>query len=111
MKNALVIVCALLAATLLVHESATAADPVKWSAPMSQYPTQWTPTTPPPAYNPQAYQYPYGYGAGYQGYGSLYGYGGAYPSGYTGAVPAGYNGYPAGQYSGNPYYGYYGQGN
>lgn len=47
-------------------------DPIKWSAPLSAYPNQWTPTTPPPAYGSQyANQYPYGYPyGGYQPYGA-----------------------------------------
>jgi hypothetical protein len=63
---------------------------VKWSVPMNEYPNQWYPTTPPPAYNPNGYYYP--------GYGS--GYGGGYGRYYQG----GYGAYPQGGYSGNPYY-------
>lgn len=72
-----------------------AQDPVKWSAPMNEYPTQWNPTTAPPSYyNPYGYTYPYaGYGYGY--------YGNQYQGGYQG------NQY--GGQTGNPYYGYYGQ--
>jgi len=63
---------------------------VKWSVPMNEYPNQWYPTSPPPAYNPYGYYYP--------GYGS--GYGGGYGRYYQG----GYGAYPQGGYSGNPYY-------
>ncbi|AFM27618.1 hypothetical protein [Desulfomonile tiedjei] len=64
------------------------ADPIRWSAPMNEYPTQWYPTAPPPQQNPYGYQYPAGYGYGYGTWGQ-------YPSGYQG-------------FSGNPYHGYYG---
>ncbi|MGO9122237.1 MAG: hypothetical protein ACLQPD_32070, partial [Desulfomonilaceae bacterium] len=63
---------------------------VKWSVPMNEYPNQWYPTAPPPAYNPYGYYYP-GYGSGYAG-----GYGRYYQGGY--------GAYPQGGYSGNPYY-------
>jgi hypothetical protein len=66
---------------------------VKWSAPMSEYPNQWYPTSPPPVYNPYGYYHPgYGYGGGYGRY-------------YQG----GYGSFPQGGYSGNPYYYQYGQ--
>lgn len=67
---------------------------VKWSAPLSEYPTPWVPTTAPPAYhNPQSVQYPYpAYGeAGY----SPYGYN--HPAGYGYQPPA------TPSFSGNPY--------
>ncbi|MGD9818761.1 MAG: hypothetical protein AB7V04_08665 [Desulfomonilaceae bacterium] len=72
-----------------------AQDPVKWSAPMNEYPSPWSPTNAPPSYyNPYGYNYPYAaYGYGY--------YGNQYQGGY------GANQY--GGYTGNPYYGYYGQ--
>ncbi|MGC8657483.1 MAG: hypothetical protein ACP5U1_00245 [Desulfomonilaceae bacterium] len=78
-----------------------AQDPIKWSAPMNNYPEQWAPTPAPPQYGQYGYgysYYPYGYGSyGYGGYmqnpGYSYGYG----------APGQQYG---GQYSGNPYYGY-----
>ena len=72
-----------------------AQDPVKWSAPMNDYPTQWNPTAAPPSYhNPYGYTYPYaGYGYGPYGNQSQ----GAYQGNYYGGQ------------AGNPYYGYYGQ--
>ncbi len=76
---------------LMIFGHAFAQNPIKWSAPMNEYPTPWYPTAPPPSYyNPYGYyQNPYGYG--YGGYG-----------GYQG----GYQNYG---FSGNPYYYYYGQ--
>ncbi len=66
-------------------------DPIKWSAPMNEYPTQWNPTNAPPSYyNPYGYTYPYGaYGYGYQG----------------NQYPGNYQGYYHGSQAGNPYYG------
>lgn len=85
----------LLAGAVTPVECSAQQDPVKWSAPMNDYPTQWNPTAAPPSnYNPYGYHYPYGaYGYGYQG---------QYPAAYQG------NQYYGGQ-TGNPYYGYYGQ--
>lgn len=79
------------------------ADPVKWSAPINQYPNPWSPTAAPPNY--QNY-YPYA-AYGYGGYGGYPGYGGGYGGHYSGQNPA----YPQGGFSGNPYqpYYYYGQ--
>jgi hypothetical protein len=72
----------------------SAEEPVKWSAPMTHYPSQWSPTPAPQNYyNPYGYQYyydPYGFGAGGQ-------YGGSYQGG-----PQNYQ-YPNGAFSGNPY--------
>ena len=84
----------LLAGCVIVNDC-MAQDPVKWSAPMNDYPTQWSPTNAPPSYyNPYGYNYPYAaYGYGYQG--------NQYQGGYQG-------GHYGGQV-GNPYYGYYGQ--
>lgn len=39
--------------------------PVKWSAPLEQYPSAWKPTTPPPNFTPEGYQQ---YPADYYGY-------------------------------------------
>ncbi len=83
--------------TLLSYNLSAAQDPVKWSAPMTQYPNQWSPTTAPPQYAyPYVYNqsaYPPGYGAeGYWGYGTQY-------PGYYGRAQQGY--------SGNPYHHYY----
>ncbi|HTY25370.1 MAG TPA: hypothetical protein VMC85_19720 [Desulfomonilaceae bacterium] len=69
---------------------------VKWSAPINEYPNPWSPTAPPPVYNPYGYYYP-----GYAGYGGYGGYGRYYQGGYYG--------YPQGGYSGNPYYYQYSQ--
>ncbi|MCL5124557.1 MAG: hypothetical protein M1511_08690 [Deltaproteobacteria bacterium] len=68
-------------------------DPIKWSAPMNNYPEQWAPTPAPPQYNQYGY-YPYG-AYGYGGYGQNQGYSYGY-----GAPSQQYGG----QYSGNPYY-------
>jgi len=71
-----------------------AQDPVKWSAPMNEYPNPWYPTPAPP---PSQY-YPWGYYGGYGGY---------YPGYYPGYYQGGYQGYGGQQgYSGNPYYYY-----
>ncbi|MFC1834630.1 hypothetical protein ACFL2Q_07845 [Thermodesulfobacteriota bacterium] len=80
-------------------------EPVKWSAPMSAYPKQWSPTAPPPSYyNPYGYQYPYGaYGYGPQAaYGAYPGYGAYGGHGYNQAAYSG-------RHTGNPYLRYYGQ--
>jgi hypothetical protein len=91
------ILFSLLAALL---PAVASADPVKWSAPMNQYPNQWTPTAAPPNYynNPYGYYYP----SGYSPYGVSQGYGsyGGYQS-----PQQGY--YPGGGFSGNPYHPYY----
>lgn len=91
--------CILAAAALvifgLVFSAPTfAQNPVKWSAPMNEYPNPWYPTARPPSYyNPYGYyQNPYGY----------YGYGNPGYGGYN-------QGYQQGGFSGNPYYYYYGQ--
>ncbi len=72
----------------------SAEDTVKWSAPMPDYPSQWSPTSPPPNYyNPYGYQYyydPYGFGVGGQHGGSFQGGAQNYQ-------------YPYGTFSGNPY--------
>ena len=75
---------------ILFSAAVAASEPLKWSAPMNQYPSQWYPSAPPPQNynNPYGYQYPY---SGY-GYGNWGNYQGAY-----------------GGFSGNPYYNYYGQ--
>jgi hypothetical protein len=85
---------------LSIMSGTALADPVKWSAPINQYPNPWSPTAAPPNY--QDY-YPY---AAY-GYGGYPGYGGGYGGNYSGQNPA----YPQGGFSGNPYqpYYYYGQ--
>jgi len=74
-----------------------ASEPVKWSAPMNEYPTQWVPAPQPPSYyNMYGYRYPY---AAYGGY-DVYGYGtfGRYYGGYPGYAQGrqGYYGYPYG---------------
>jgi hypothetical protein len=83
----------IIASMLLVLWSAVAAvsEPIRWSAPMNEYPSQWYPTAPPPQYNNQ------------------YGYGNQYP--YSGYGYGNWGGYQGGQggFSGNPYYYYYGQ--
>lgn len=83
---------AILTAILLIICSAAVAfaEPIRWTAPMNDYPTQWYPSAPPPQYNNQ-------YGYGYQNPYSGYGY--ANPGYYQGGQ---------GGFSGNPYY-YYGQ--
>lgn len=96
MKRILVVfLCLFLLAGEIVPIQCLAQDPVKWSAPMNQYPTQWNPTAQPPSYyNPYGYTYPYeAYGYGYQG------------NQFPGANQGNYYG---GQ-TGNPYYGYYGR--
>lgn len=90
-----IILVSILAASVPV---AASADPVKWSAPMNQYPNPWTPSAAPPNYynNPYNYYYP----SGYTPYGVYPGYGNQAPQ-------QGY--YPGGGFSGNPYNSYYGQ--
>jgi len=79
----------------------TLADPVKWSAPMNQYPNPWTPTAAPPNYYNNPYGYSY-YPSGYAPYGVYPGYG---AQGGNQAPQQGY--YPGGGFSGNPYHPYY----
>ncbi|MDQ7783804.1 MAG: hypothetical protein RDU20_13055 [Desulfomonilaceae bacterium] len=104
MRSRVVATMAGISAILLVCAAAWADDPIKWSAPMSHYPNQWSPTPEPPNYfNPYGYRYPYygyGYGYGHGGH-AYYGYGsGGYMQGQQNAV--GQN------FSGNPYHYYYG---
>ncbi|MBI4964350.1 MAG: hypothetical protein HY913_13820 [Desulfomonile tiedjei] len=78
------------------------ADPVKWSAPMNHYPSQWSPTAAPPSYPYAAYGYgPYGAYPGY-GYGPYGGYGGYYQGQYPGTQQGGFSGNP---YQQQYYYG------
>jgi len=80
---------------------APAETPVKWSAPMQEYPNAWAPTAPPPSYNnPWGYQYPYGYG--YPPYWNYYQ--GANQAYRQSQPPAGYSPMPYQDYS--QYYGY-----
>lgn len=94
-SSAIMLLGIIMLACGMTPDHCIAQDPVKWSAPMNEYPTQWSPTSAPPSYhNPYGYTYPYAaYGYGY--------YGNQYQGGYQGN----HNG---GQ-TGNPYYGYYGQ--
>jgi len=100
MRESLMIAFLTLFCLVLAVGGVMAQDPVKWSAPMNQYPEQWSPSPAPPQYNPYGYSYyPYGaYGYGGDGQNQAYSYG--YPA------PAQQYG---GAYSGNPYYGYYGR--
>jgi len=99
MNKRLLITCFTLFFIALACGLSLAQDPIKWSAPMNNYPEQWSPAPAPPQYNPYGYSY-YPYGAyGYGGYGQNQ----AYSYGY--GTPAQQYG---GQYSGNPYY-YYGR--
>jgi hypothetical protein len=91
MTKCILAAIALVILGLAFSGQAFAQNPVKWSAPMNEYPNPWYPTAPPPSYyNPYGYyQNPYGYyGYGNRGYGGYYQQGG---------------------FSGNPYYYYYGQ--
>ncbi len=106
MKTRFMIVAVIVIPAILVCVSAFARDPIKWSAPMNQYPNAWSPTAPPPTYyNPYGYQYPYA-NYGYGNPNAYYGYGGNYGAGY-------YQGtYQQPQQSGNtgnPYSYYYRQ--
>lgn len=98
MQYGILITSAILVPVLFVSAAVATQDPVKWSAPIDQYPSQWSPTTPPPAYySPYGYQYDPSY-YGYGQYGGQSGYGGAYQGSQPPAQQAPY---------GNPYY-YYG---
>jgi len=95
MRTRFGLIAVMLIPALFLCASASAQDPIKWSAPMNEYPSSWYPTAPPPPsyYNPYGYQYP------------GYGYGGYYGGNYQGA-----NQQPQQRgYSGNPYNYYYGQ--
>ncbi|MCX5862810.1 MAG: hypothetical protein WCG29_13160 [Desulfomonile sp.] len=97
MKLGLILTTAMIVSALCLCAAFAVEDPVKWSAPIDQYPSQWSPTSPPPAYySPYGYQYdhPYGYGQ----YGGQWGYGGNYQGSQRPAQQGPY---------GNPYY-YYG---
>lgn len=109
MKRHLILLAAIIVPALIICVSASAADPLKWSAPMSQYPNQWSPSAAPPQqqyYGYPQYNYadPYGYGAyGYGGYGyGGYGYGGNYGP-HPGFPRPGYRQFNRGQVSGNSY--------
>lgn len=120
MKRHLILIAAITVPALIFCVSASVAEPLKWSAPMSRYPSQWTPSTPPPQqqyYGYPNYNYadPYGYGMhgygahGYGGYGSgTYGYGGNYGP-HPGFPRPGRGQFDQGQFSGNPYNYYYGR--
>ncbi|MGA8831961.1 MAG: hypothetical protein ACLQT6_11170 [Desulfomonilaceae bacterium] len=96
MHKILLVICFSLFSIVLVCGSGMAQDPIKWSAPMNNYPEQWSPTPAPPQYNQYGYGYSYPYAAyGYGGYGQNQGYSYGY-----GAPSQQYGG----QYSGNPYY-------
>ena len=95
MHKILLVICFSLFSIVLVCGSGMAQDPIKWSAPLNNYPEQWSPTPAPPQYNQYGYGYSYPYAAyGYGGYGQNQGY----SYGYS-APPARQYG---GQYSGNP---------
>jgi len=94
MKRSFGFVAIILIAALFICAPAWARDPVKWSAPMNEYPSSWYPTAPPPSYyNQYGNQYPYGYG----GY-----YGGQYQGAYQQPQQRGFSGNP---YNYNYYYG------
>lgn len=112
MKRHLILIAAIIGFALVVGVSASVAEPLKWSAPMSRYPNQWAPSTAPPQ---QYYGYgypqhdqvdPYGYGMhghGAYGYGyGAYGYGGNYGP-HPGLPRPGRGQFHPGQFSGNPY--------
>ncbi|MGB9617169.1 MAG: hypothetical protein ACP5M0_09965 [Desulfomonilaceae bacterium] len=101
MRRFSIILSALLAAVFLICLADAADEPIKWSAPMQQYPNPWSPTAPPAPY----YYYPngYNYSGGAFGYGT---YGGSW--GYSGQYQGPY-GYPQRGFSGNPYHSYYNQ--
>jgi hypothetical protein len=104
MLRVLFIVVLVVTVSSVLSAQSNAQEPIKWSAPMSDYPRQWAPTTPPPqptySYGPWGYQYPSGaFGqGGYGGYGGQRAYGtqGAY--GAQGAYDAqgGYGDYGTG---------------
>jgi hypothetical protein len=123
MKRSVLVVALLLAVAAFAPAWGSGQEPVKWSAPMDQYPSNWKPSTPPPNFTPEGYQqYPYDpnayngqarqgapgtwtdpryygeYGGYYQGYGP----GGAYgPYGrYYAPQRRGPN---RGRFSGNPF--------
>lgn len=100
MRQFLAVVSAVLAIVLIVHVAQAADEPIKWSAPMQQYPNSWSPTAPPAPY----YYYPYGYNysGGAYGYGT---YGG--PWGHAGQYQYPYGYQQRGGFSGNPYHSYY----
>ncbi|MGB6066271.1 MAG: hypothetical protein WBG50_15830 [Desulfomonilaceae bacterium] len=100
MKTRFRFVAIMMIPALLVCVSAFARDPIKWSAPMNQYPNAWSPTTPPPSYG---YQYPYanyGYGNPYAYYGYGGNYGGYYQGNYQQPQQRGYTGNPYTYYDG-----------
>ncbi len=97
MKRTFGFVAIILIPALFICASAWARDPVKWSAPMNEYPSSWYPTAPPPSYyNQYGNQYPYG-SYGYGGY-----YGGQYQGAYQQPQQRGFSGNP---YNYNYYYG------
>src|SRR5208283_3819179 len=99
MKRSFGFVAVIMIPAIFLCASVYGQDPIKWSAPMNEYPNSWYPSAAPPPsyYNPYGNQYPYaGYGYGYGGY-----YGGNYQGAYQQPQQRGY--------SGNPYNYYYGQ--
>lgn len=107
MRRQAILYMVAITALVLFSVPSWANDPVKWSAPMSHYPTQWAPTAEPPRWhNPYGYRYPY-YGYGYGPYDS-YGYGSYGSWGQAGHNQA-YQTAPRQGYSGNPYSYYYGR--
>ncbi len=102
MKRSFGFVAVIVISTFFLCAAAQGRDPIKWSAPMNEYPSSWYPTAPPPSYyNSYGYGYPYQYG----GYGA-YGYG-AY-GGYSGGQYQGDYQQQQRGFSGNPYnYNYY----
>jgi hypothetical protein len=97
MKRSFGFVAVILISVILLCASAYGRDPIKWSAPMNEYPNSWYPTPAPPSYyNSYGYQYPYA-GYGYGGY-----YGGQYQGAYQQPQQRGYTGNP---YNYNYYYG------
>jgi hypothetical protein len=93
MGRSYLLVALILAVALAFPGWALAQNPVRWSAPLSAYPSPWTPTMPPPTPANQAGQSPY-WG---------YGYSPAAYQPYSGSYPGGYPAYPQGGFSGNPY--------
>jgi hypothetical protein len=98
MKRSFGFVAVILISIFVLCAAAYGRDPIKWSAPMNEYPSSWYPSAPPPSYyNSYGNQYPYA-GYGYGAYGGYYGgqqYQGDYQQQQRG-------------FSGNPYnYNYY----
>ena len=93
MTRRLIMTASMIMTALFLTGALAADDPVKWSAPMDHYPSQWAPSSPPPTYyNPYGYQYsydPYGYGPS----GGNWGYSGNY-QGSQSQVQQGFSGNP-----------------